>query len=125
MNFNQKLKNSHEEKPEISIRGRKFSFKQAQNKGKMLPGHNTTETSPALWDAALSVSNTSAKGRGRLKKSEVVHFPEFEEAYEMVNDPFWRDILRGCARKKFPRGFMYFDNFLHHRANNIYIALLS
>lgn len=89
----------------------------------MLPGHNTTQTTPALWNAALSVVNTPAKSRGRIRKSDIIHFQEFENASLIVEDPFWRDTLHSCARNKFPRGFNYVDNFLHYRANNICIAL--
>jgi len=87
----------------------------------MQPGHNTTETPATLWDAARTAPTVSK--RGRIKKSELVQFPEFEEASQRVEDPFWRGILRKCARKKFPRGFSYVDTFLHHRANDIYIKL--
>lgn len=86
-------------------------------------GNNTTETSSNLWNAALTIPETSAKSRGRLKKSEIVHFPEFEEAVKYVEDQFWKDILKGCARKKFPRGFTYLDGYLRHRINNISILL--
>jgi len=116
--------NCHEEKPKLSIKGKKSFTKQITNLGeKMQPGHNTRETSSALWNAALLAPSAPSKGKGRLKKSEVIHFPEFEKASALVKDSFWRDILRSCARKKFPRGFGYLDGFLHHRANNIYIAL--
>lgn len=88
----------------------------------MLPGHNTTETSSAIWTAALTISDQS-KSRGRIKKSEIIHYPEFEAAAQCVEDQYWKVILRNCARKKFPRGFTYPDGLLRHRNNNISIAL--
>ena len=82
-------------------------------------GHNTTETSQALWNAALTISAP----KNRSKKIEKIYFQEFEEASTTVDDLFWRDILHFCARKKFPRGFSYVDTFLHYRANNTCIVL--
>ena len=89
----------------------------------MQPGHNTTETSAALWTAALTVPDTSSKSRGRVKKSEIIHFPQFEAGSQHIDDQYWKVILHNCARKKFPRGFVYGDGLLRHRANNISIAL--
>jgi hypothetical protein len=90
---------------------------------KMQPGYNTTETSHALWTAALNVQDTSNKFRGRVKKSEIIHHPQFEAASRHVEDQYWKVILHNCARKKFPRGFVFSDGLLRHRTNNISIAL--
>ena len=89
----------------------------------MQPGHNTTETSCSLWSAALNIPEGASKSRGRVKKSDTIHHPEFEKSSYCVEDPFWKAILHDCARKKFPRGFVYTDRFLKHRTNNISIAL--
>lgn len=89
----------------------------------MQPGYNTTETSTSLWVAALTAPKSTGKSRGRVKKSEVVSHPEFEEAAMYTDDQFWADILRRCARKKFPRGFSYSDGQLKYRANEIAVVL--
>jgi len=89
----------------------------------MYPGRNTTETSASLWNAALTVADSTGKARGRTKKSEIVYHPEFDLASQCTNDPYWRDTLSRCARKKFPRGFVYNDRYLHHRTNDISILL--
>lgn len=89
----------------------------------MQPGYNTTETSSTLWTAALNVPDNTTKSRGRVKKSEIIHYPNFEAASAYVEDPYWKTILRNCARKKFPRGFIYEDGILRHRGNNISIVL--
>lgn len=89
----------------------------------MQPGHNTTETSSSLWTAALSVVDTSNKARGRVKKTETIHYPQFELASQSTDDQYWKVILHNCAKKKFPRGFVYSDGVLRHRTNNISIAL--
>jgi hypothetical protein len=89
----------------------------------VLLGDNTAETSSSLWAAALNAPQTSGKARGKIKKSDVVHYPEFEEASKYTDDQFWIDILKKCARKKFPREFSYGDGQLKHRQNNISIVL--
>lgn len=89
----------------------------------MQPGHNTTETSSTLWTAALNVPEATGKSRGRVKKSEIIHCPNFEIASTYIEDSYWKTILHNCARNKFPRGFVYTDGLLRHRANNISIAL--
>lgn len=89
----------------------------------MQPGYNTTETSTSLWVAALNAPESTGKSRGRTKKSEMISHPEFEEAAQYTDDQFWADILRRCARKKFPRGFSYADGQLRHRPNEIAIVL--
>lgn len=86
-------------------------------------GYNSTETTSVLWNAALNMPQSSGKGRGRTKKSEVACYPQFEQAANHTEDPYWRVILNNCARKKFPRGFTYADGILKHRANNISIIL--
>lgn len=89
----------------------------------MQPGHNTTETGVSLWTAALSAVDTSNKTRGRVKKTETIHYPQFEAASQSIDDPYWKVTLHNCAKKKFPRGFVYADGILRHRTNNISIAL--
>lgn len=89
----------------------------------MHPGYNTTETSSALWTAALNVQDVPSKSRGRIKKSEIIHYPNFEAASQNIEDQYWKVILHNCARKKFPRGFVYSDGLLRHRTNNISITL--
>lgn len=89
----------------------------------MFPGVNTTETSASLWTAALNVPGKASKSSGRVKKSETVVHPEIEACVPYTDDLFWRDILRRCARRKFPRGFMYTENHLRHSQNNISIVL--
>lgn len=88
-----------------------------------VPGNNTAETSSSLWAAALTVPQTSGKSRGKVKKSETIYYPEFEEASQYTDDQFWIDILKRCSHKKFPRGFSYSDGQLRHRQNNISIVL--
>jgi len=89
----------------------------------MHPGGNTTQTSSSIWLEALNSPTNASKSKARLKKSEIVVYPELEVAVTYTTDPFWVDILHQCARKKFPRGFMYEDNQLRHRTNNISILL--
>jgi hypothetical protein len=89
----------------------------------MYPGGNTTHTNTDLWLAALNVPDGSSKPKTRVKKSEIVVYPEIEATVPYTDDPFWIDILRRCARKKLPRGFAYADNHLRHRQNNISIVL--
>ncbi len=86
-------------------------------------GHNRTDTSTALWTAALTVPDSPSKGRGKIKKSEMVVYPEFELCAQCVDDQYWKDIFQQCARKKFPRGFVYQDNYLKHRQTNNMIML--
>lgn len=89
----------------------------------MQPGCNTTETSATLWVAALNAPESTSKSRGRTKKSELISHPEFEEAAQYTDDQFWADILRRCARKKFPRGFSYAAGQLKYRPSEIAIVL--
>lgn len=89
----------------------------------MFPGVNTTETNASLWTAALNAPSHASKSRNRTKKSDMIVYPEIEASVPYTNDPFWIEILQKCARKKFPRGFMYADNHLRHRQNNISIVL--
>jgi hypothetical protein len=86
-------------------------------------GYNTNETSHTLWTDALNVSDTSSKARGKVKKVEIIHYPQFELASQMMDDQYWRVILHNCAKKKFPRGFTFSDGVLKHRTNNISIVL--
>lgn len=86
-------------------------------------GHNRTDTSTSLWNAALTVPDSPSKGRGKIKKSEMVVYPEFELCSQCVEDQYWKDIFQQCARKKFPKGFLYQDNYLRHRQSNNMIML--
>lgn len=83
------------------------------------PGDNISSTIEELWNPALQEKST--KGKTRLKKSEIVYFPEFEAAAAEVSDPFWRDTLELCARRKFPRGFLYNGGLLKHKSSNLSI----
>lgn len=87
----------------------------------MQPGLNTSGTSDDVWSEAITRSQK--RPRTKLKKSEIVHFPEFEHASRGLDDPYWVTVFQQCSRKKFPRGFVYSDGHLKHRANNITIAL--
>ena len=80
-------------------------------------GHNHSQTSSSFWTAAMETPTTPSRGRGKIKKSEMVVYPEFEDCIQFTVDQYWRDILHKCARKKFPRGFMYQDRHLKHRAS--------
>lgn len=88
----------------------------------MRPGYNTNETSALIWSAALSTADMT-KSKNKTKKSEMIQYPIFEVAAGCVTDPYWKTILHNCAIKKFPRGFVYEDGFLHHRNNEVSIAL--
>lgn len=86
----------------------------------MHPGNNSTETSRTLWSAAAA--GPPIRG-SKLKKSEIVQFANFEAASGTLTDSYWIDILKSCARGKFPRGFCYDNGYLHHRANNVSMLL--
>lgn len=88
----------------------------------MQPGNNISSTTAELWSVALS-PNYAYKAKPRIKKSEIVHYPEFEEASKSVEDDFWKEIFRSCARKKFPRGFLYTPRLLKHRTSGNSIVL--
>lgn len=89
----------------------------------MQPGQNSAQTSANLWTAALNIQDTSGKAKGKVKKTETIHHPCFEAASQIIDDPYWKAIIHGCAKKKFPRGFLFSDNILKHRTNNISISL--
>jgi hypothetical protein len=89
----------------------------------MQPGHNFTQTSNSLWTAALTIQDTSGKTRGKVKKTETIHHPKFEQASQSIEDDYWKETLHNCAKKKFPRGFGFADGILKHRTNNISILL--
>ena len=86
-------------------------------------GQNSSATPSSLWTAALTVPDTPGRGRGKIKKSETITYPEFEQCSQYVDDQYWKDILHQCARKKFPRGFTYQEGYLKHRTSNISILL--
>jgi hypothetical protein len=89
----------------------------------MRPGQNKNRTSISLWQQALKAPKKTAYSRRKTKKSEVIHYPEFFQASKIVDDPYWRDTLKKCAQRKFPRGFIYSDGQLTHRNNNVSILL--
>lgn len=74
-------------------------------------------TKEEIWASALN--QKPSKGRARIKKSEMIYFPEFEAAADKATDSFWKDTLKLCARKKFPKGFIYNNGLLRHRTSNL------
>lgn len=88
----------------------------------MKPGENTTQTCSNLWIAAATPPDRSEK-RSRLKKSDLITFQEFEEISRCTDDQFWIDVLMKCAKKKFPRGFIYADKVLRYRPDEVQIYL--
>lgn len=79
-------------------------------------GENISSTGEELWNSALQGKGANTKTR--TKKSEVIHFSQFEAAAEKVSDPFWKDTLKLCARRKFPKGFLYGGGVLKHRGSS-------
>jgi len=86
-------------------------------------GQNKSDTSSVLWSAAMTSPDSSSKGRGKIKKSEMIIYPEFESCVQCVEDQYWKDIFHQCARKKLPRGFAYQDYHLRHRQSGNTILL--
>jgi len=83
-------------------------------------GSNVNGAGNDLW---ISAMDSGIKNKKKLKKSERIQCPEFELAAELIEDPYWQDILKQCARKKFPRSFCYSDKLLKHKYNNKSIKL--
>jgi hypothetical protein len=89
----------------------------------MRPGVNNFQAYGSIWGEALTFGDQSSKSKGRLKKSEIIHHPEFEEAIIYLDDPYWISIFKSCARKKFPKGFFYNDRHLNYRPNDVTMVL--
>lgn len=89
----------------------------------MRPGINNFQAYGSVWGEALTFGDQSSKSKGRLKKSEIIHHPEFEEAVLYLDDPYWISIFKSCARKKFPKGFFYGERQLKYRPNDVTMVL--
>lgn len=89
----------------------------------MFLGQTNSDGASNLWNAALTVPTKKTKGKQRIKKSDIIHYPEFEMASQNTTDEYWKGILLSCAKKKLPRGFSYDRPNLYHQANNVYIVL--
>jgi len=85
-------------------------------------GSNTSKVDAILWTSAMTASKkTTTVTRGK-KQKPTVH-PEFEEAAELITDPYWKEIFISCSKNKFPRGFQYVNHILQHKNKNLYTIL--
>ncbi|AYV86111.1 MAG: hypothetical protein Solivirus7_9 [Solivirus sp.] len=75
-----------------------------------------------FWSAALQKTGAA---QYKIKKSDVIHFPEFHAAIAFVDDVYWKRVLYDCSRKKLPRNFIYNNYILRYRPKDTYITLPS
>ena len=78
-----------------------------------------------MFTSALTIKPTSIQNKPKLKKTDIIVFPEFYNAMEHTRDPYWAEIFYNCSIKKIPRGFLYLDGTLRYRATETYIVLPS
>lgn len=74
----------------------------------MQVGKNSNDVAYSL--DSLTTTFTKSKPKGRVKKSDVVHYSEFEEASQTLTDEFWISTMVNCSKKKFPKNFIYTIN---------------
>ena len=79
-----------------------------------------------MFASALTIKPQSIQSKPKLKKTDIITYPEFYNAIEHTrHDPYWAEIFYNCALKKIPRGFMYLEGNLRYRATEMYIILPS
>ena len=83
----------------------------------------TTEAKRETSLVSLSAAFETPTGSKSSKKTVSVSYPLIEQAANLVEDEFWVDVLRKCARKKFPRSFIYNDNTVRYRTTGDTVIL--
>lgn len=88
-------------------------------------GKNTNDVIYSLDN--FTTTFTKSKPKGRVKKSDIIHYIEFEEASCVITDEFWASTLLNCAKKKMPKNFVYTINcnekYLTYKPSKISILL--
>jgi len=59
----------------------------------------------------------------KIRKSDIIKYPIFASASEVLTDEYWKDVLMKAAKGKFPRGFSFQNGFLIQRASGFRIQL--
>ena len=88
-------------------------------------GKNTNDVTYSLDN--VTTTYTKSKPKGRVKKSDIVHYTEFEDASRVITDEFWTSTLINCSKKKFPKNFVYTINcnekYLTYKPSKVSILL--
>src|SRR5579875_216653 len=80
-------------------------------------GDNNSESSVYLMTKAMNSSSDNKK-KGKSGKK---YFPIFDKVADLIDDPFWSEIIRSCTKKKFPKGF----TIVKHKNNDTESLLLK
>jgi hypothetical protein len=51
----------------------------------------------------------------KIKKSDMIKFPEFVPIVELLTDEYWKEIFEKASKGKFPRGFSYENRYIIHK----------
>ena len=69
-----------------------------------------------------SIDTVSLEKKNYSKKKEDIIYTIFDEASELVDDEFWKVILKNASVNKFKRGFKFKNGILTYKSKNTIIS---